>query len=332
MKGEKMKRIASLILTALMLLTLLASCGDNAARLPKPENGRTVFTVGGKKIKYDYVRYVYLNTKAELELENGTGYWEGSPDTLTELKEKTLETIVHNRAIEMLAERYKIKLTKSEKKAVGDLLNDLKSDKISWNTIKSESFLTDYAFVYLKRFTLLWSKIYDYVTSPESGVIKATDETVLADIPLNFRNIRYVYIGYSDKNKAEKMAIAEEVLAKANGGESFSDLIRTYGENSSMIACIDSGYYYTVGMIDERVENAVEQLKVGEISPIIDVKSGFFIVLREDIDMDHARDEINTFTDYYVARIFNEMVAKIEGTMKIEASDFWNSLKLDDIK
>lgn len=332
MKGKKMKKIISLLLMIITLSTLFASCGDKVAKLPKPENGMTVFTLGGEKIKYDYVRYVYLNTKADMEYGEGENYWENNPDAFEKLKAETLDTIARNRAIELLGKQYKIKLTAKEKNAVNDLLEDLRDDKKNWEEAKKENYLSDYAFAYIQRFSVLWGKTYDYVTSSESGIIKSDDETVLEDIPENFRNIKYVYIKYDSTNKDAKKAIADEVLNKANAGESFVQLIKDYGEDSTMMNYIDLGYYYTLGMIDERVENAVEELEIGEISPIIDVKTGFFIVKREKIDLDYANKNIATFVDYYIARRFNELVNEIQKDMKIELSDFWNNLKLDDIK
>ncbi|MBQ7778949.1 MAG: peptidylprolyl isomerase [Clostridia bacterium] len=327
-----MKKTISLLLIIITLSTLFASCGDAAVKLPEPENGKTVFTLGGEEIKYDYVRYVYLNTKADMEYGEGENYWENNPEAFEELKASTLDTIARNRAIELLGKRYKIELTASEKQAVNDTLEELKADKSGWEEAKKENYLTDYSFAYIQRFSVLWGKTYDYVISPESGVIKSDDVTVLEDIPENFRNIRYVYIKYSESNKEAKKALADEVLEKANAGEDFAQLIKEHGEDTTMANYIDIGYYYTIGMIDEKVENAVEELEYGEISPIIDVKTGFFIVKRETIDLEYANKNIATFADYYVARRFNEMVAEIQKDMKMEFSDFWKNLKLDDIK
>ena len=331
MKGKKMKKIVSLLLIIAALSTLFISCGKGV-KLPKAENGRTVFTLGGEKIKYDYVRYVYLNTKADMEYGESESYWKDNPEAFEELKEATLETIVHNRAIQMLASRYKITLTEKEKKAVDDALGELKADKKSWEQAKKENFMTDYVFAYLQRFSVLWGKTYDHVTSPESGIIKSDDETVFEDIPNSVRNIRYVYIEYDETNKEAKKALAEDILARANAGESFIELIKKHGEDTTMANFIDVGYYYTLGSIDQTVEAEAEKLDFGGISPIIDVKYGFFIVQRAEIDFEYADKNIDIFVDFYVASKFNEMVSEIKESMKMEFSDFWKDLKLDDIK
>ena len=327
-----MKKLISLILILTLLTAIFASCDDNTVKMPKAENNMTVFTLGGKKINYDYVKYIFLNTKADFEYGEGENYWESNPEALNELKAATLETIVHNRAIEMLADRYKVSLTEKDKESVNDLLSDLKKDKAGWEEAKKENFLTDHSFVALQRFSMLWGKIYTRMIAIENGIIKSDDKTVLEDIPINFRNIRYVYISYDKTNKAEKIALAEDVLAKANAGEDFTELIKTYGEDTTMANYLSVGYYYTVGSINQSVEEAAEKLEIGEISPIVDVKDGFFIVQRIAIDMDYATENVGVFADQYLARRFNEMVAEIENEMKIELTDFWNGLTLDDIK
>ena len=200
----------------------------------------------------------------------------------------------------MLAEKYKLKLSEAEKKAVAKLLTETKKDKESWKEAKEDYFLTEYSFSYLQRFSILWGKTYDHVTSPMSGIIKSDDETVLADIPINFRNIRYVYIEYDEKTKGEKSALAAEVLEKASSGEDFVKLINEYGEDTTMANFINIGYYYTVGSINPAVEMETEKLKVGEISPKVDVKDGIFIVQRIDIDMEYAKKNVAVFLDYYL--------------------------------
>ncbi len=331
MKGNKMKKIVALLLAAVMLSVALVSCSDKPIELPKPENGETVMTINGEKILYDYVRYVYLNTKADMEYGN-ENIFETDPDAFAALKESTLDTIATNCAISKLAKQYKISLTEKEKKEVNDLIKELKKDKELWEDAVKEGFITEYTVAYLERFAIVWGKIYEYITNVENGVIKYDDESLLADIKKNFRNIRYVYISYNESNKEEKKALAESVYAKAMAGENFASLIKEYGEDPYIAALADIGSYYTAGAKLEIVEDAVELIGEGEITPIIDVSEGYFIIQRLGIDIEYAEENLNTLADYYVARRFNEMVEEVKNSLKIETGDFWNNLKLDDIK
>ncbi len=325
-----MKKLISLILALIFISALISSC-VGGTEMPKPENNKTVLTVGKEKMNYDYVRYVFMNTKADME--NGDeNYWTNNPDALEELKEAVIETISHNRAIAMLAKEHGVSLSKKDKQDINSELEGLKSNKKSWAAIKKANYMSDYSYVYVQRFTYLWSKAYSYITDMTNGIIKSDDQTVLDDVPKNFRCIRYVFIEYSVANKEEKKELAEAVYDRALSGEDFKSLIENYGDDPTMDRLIDDGYYYTVTSITEEVENAVNELEIGEISPVTETAFGFFIVQRLDIDMEYATENLASFAKQYVGRVFNEMVLSIKNEMKIEYSDFWKNLKISDFK
>ncbi len=325
-----MKKFFALLLALLLLCPCLASCADKSIKLPKPDNGEVVFTVAGEKMYYDYVKYVYLNTKADMEyIDEDCFEDEGA---LEELKKATLDTVIHNKAIALLAKKYKITLSESDKKEVAEALEAYKADKGSWEAIKEENFMTDYSFSYIQRFTALWSKAFQHITNIENGIIKCDDATVLADIPINFRRISYIYLSYAAADKSDIVSLAESVLEEAKNGGDFAALIKEHGDDPQMDALIDVGYYYTVGSITPEVEEAVEKLQSGEMSEIIDDGGGLFIVKRHDVDMEYAENNMDDFVEQYLARRFNEMVEEIKKDMKITYSDFWTNLKLDDIK
>ena len=58
------------------------------------------------------------------------------------------------------------------------------------------------------------------------------------------------------------------------------------------------------------------------------------VLMSDDSDVKFlcADDASLVVVEYYLARKFNEMVADIESEMEMEFTDFWNGLKLDDIK
>ena len=325
-----MKKLISLIIAVIFISAPVCSCSDGT-KMPKAENNKTILTVGNEKMCYDYVRYVFMNTKADID-GGDENYWINNPDALEELKAAVIETISHNRAIAMLAKKHGVSLGKKDKQNINAELEGFKSDKSSWAAIKKENYMTDYSYVYVQRFTYLWSKAYEHITDIENDIIKSDDQTVLDDVPKNFRCIRYVFIEYSENNKEEKKALAQSVYDRASSGEDFKSLIENYGEDPTMDRLIDEGYYYTVTSITEEVENAVNDLDIGEISPVTETAFGFFVVERLDIDMEYVEENLSDFVEQYVGRVFNEMVLSIKNEMKIEYSDFWKNLKISDFK
>ena len=321
-----MKKILSLLLVLITMLSL-TSC----SQAPKPKDKRVVLTLSGEKIYYDYFRYVFLNTKADMD-DGDDSYWTENPEKLDELKESVLETLVHNRAIQLLAKKHKIKLSDSDKKSVLSYIESMKEYDPNYKEGMEEAFMSDYCLYYLQTFTTLWGKVYDYVTSPESGLVKNDDARVWADIPVNFRRIRYVMIEFDGENKEEKRAVAEAVLEKAQNGDDFVSLIKQYCDEPEMVSGAEEGTYYTIGQFLPEVEDQIEKLSEGQISGIVELPIGFFIFQRLPLDNDYIEDNFADFVEMYTARAFNEMVASIEETIKIKTSKIWDELSITDVK
>ena len=321
-----MKKIIALLLTLITLLSL-TSC----ASAPKPDDKRVVLTLGGEKIYYDYFRYVFLNTKMDMD-RGDENYWTENPEQLEVLKASVLETLVHNRAIQQLAKKHKIKLSKDEKASILADIEALKDADEDYKNGMKEAFLTEYSLYYINTFTTLWGKIYDHVTSPESGLIKSDDKTVKADIPINFRRIRYVLIEFTPENKDEKREAIEEVLGKAQDGVDFVHLIEEYCDDPDMVSYAEEGSYFTRGQFVSEAEVEIEKLKENEMSGVLELSAGFFIIQRLPLEDEYIEDNFSDFINMYTARIFNEMVAELEGKMKIKTSDFWDNLSIGDVK
>lgn len=317
-----MKKLISLILVAVSLLTLFSCSSD--IKMPKAENNETVLTVGGKKINYDVFRYFFLNSK--LSIDNGDEeYWTNNPDAEKALKDEVLDLILTAEATVKLASKHKIKLTKSEKQEVNDQLSE-------WRDMGFDGYMTDHAFVYVQRYVSIWQKIYNYAINEESGVIKCTDATVLADIPVNFKNIRYIMLEFDDTNKDEKKTLADSLLAQARDGGDFERFVKDYCEDPYMRSLAGSGYYFTKGQIAEDVETIADTLEIGEFSEVVTVDGAYFIVQRIEIDDDYVQNNLNKFIEMYLARRFNEMVEEIKDGLTVKYTDTWENANVSNVK
>ena len=161
------------------------------------------------------------------------------------------------------------------------------------------------------------------MTSEANGIIKAGDDAVRKDIPVNFRRIRYVMISCDgNDDRGEKLALAETVRNKALSGEDFVSLVKEYGEDQTMALSPDDGYYYTVGGIVRKVEDEAEKLdENGGISGVIDMQNAFFVIQRLPIDDDYVEKHFETFRKNYAARLFNEILDKKAASVVIKITD-----------
>lgn len=178
-----------------------------------------MLTLDGEKIYYDYYKYIFLNTRDDLAYGQDDNYWENNYTGQLELTDSVMETLLRNKAITELAEEYDIRLTKDEKKYIDDYIKNSKEQLGGEDKFKESlavSYLTEYSLRYVQKITIIWDNLYNYVTSEASGIIKCGDDIILTDIPVNFRNIRYIMISNDENDdKSENLALSQKIRALA---------------------------------------------------------------------------------------------------------------------
>ena len=318
-----MKKNFAAVLTVLLIL-IFVSCGI------KPEDDRVVMTLDGEKIYYDYYRYVFLNTRDDLAYGQSSDYWNDNITAQKKLEDSIMETLLRNKALMLLAEDYDMSITKEEKE---DILDYIKESKKSFGGSKAfkeslaSSYLTEYSLKYVQEITTVWTKLYDHMTDETSGAIKCGDDVVLADVPVNFRNIKYIMISNDEKdNKNENFELAKNIQSLAASGEDFDELVKEHGEDITMEQKLKNGYYFTIGSVDETIEDAVLKLEENQVSEVVDMGYAYYIIKRIPIDLDYVEDNINDFRKTYCSRIFNEKINEKISEIEIVYEDIYKDL------
>ncbi len=314
-----MKRIIAAFLVLISIFTL-ASCGV------KPVDGRVVMTVGGERIYADYYNYVLQNMKEEL-LAGDPDFSPENPEDKKLLDEKVMEMILKNKAIALLAEEYDIKLTRDEKKSVDEYIDSLIASaggREAFEKQLDEANMTEYTMRYLRKITILWNNIYNYITDDKNGVIKFTDDELLESIPDSFKRYRYVVI-YNDEgeNREKNLETAEKVKELCENGTAFSELIKEYGEESNMTSRAEVGYYYIKGEIVEEIDDIVSQLDEWEISEVIDLSYAFFVLQRLPLDDGYIDENFEEFRDSYKASVFDNMLKEKTDDIKVDYRELY---------
>jgi parvulin-like peptidyl-prolyl isomerase len=319
-----MKRVLSLLLALLATLPLLTACGSKI----KPEDDRVVLTLGEEEICYDYYRYVFLNSKRDMDGGNAS-FWENNPEAEAELQAAVMEMLLHYASIRAMAEEYDITLTKELKQSVLDDIEKTKAhyaDEESYLKGMEEAFMTEYTNYYMQQQTLIWQLLYDHVTGDKNNLIPASDEILYADLPKSFRRIAYVFLEKDERNPEVSAEKAQTVYDAAVAGEDFNTLIRNHGQDPDMLRLLDDGLYYTLGAIDEDVEMAVEAISEGEIAPIVEVPYGYFIVRRLPLLDTYVEKNFESLRVQYRARIFSEMLKEEADAIEKKTTELFEEL------
>ena len=98
--------------------------------------------------------------------------------------------------------------------------------------------------------------------------------------PTEYR-LKAIYISAHDKTSQEVEILKEEIVNKIASGVDFSSLASQYSEGPEKEQQGDLGTFKK-GELAKNLEEAVEKLKIGEISPWLEIKGGWYILKLED--------------------------------------------------
>ena len=85
-----------------------------------------------------------------------------------------------------------------------------------------------------------------------------------------------------DTDDAAAKAKAEEVLAKAQAGENFDELVKEYGEDPGMESNPD-GYVFTDGTMVQEFEDGTKSIQPGEFT-LVQTSYGYHVIQRLDLE------------------------------------------------
>ncbi|MDO5125576.1 MAG: peptidylprolyl isomerase [Ruminococcus sp.] len=133
------------------------------------------------------------------------------------------------------------------------------------------------------------------------------------------------------KDKAKKLA--EDVLKKAESGENFETLVKTYGWDTGMEKSPEGYYINENTSFVKEFKDMAFKLKENEISGLVESDSfGWFIIKRLPVDMDYVNKNIETMINEYdqprLQKFFSDYSDKIE----VVYDEIFDKITVDSIK
>ncbi len=313
----KLAKYTAFILALVMLCATLTSCKKEVGA--GSENTETLITVGSYKVTYDEYAYFYKNYKAELPSASDT-----------ELKERVLETLKSNRAIEILCEKYDVKFTAQQEEKFNEYFQsiiDEQGGREGYEKFLSENNLTGDVFRHVYRVQLLEQELRAYMTAESAGIIKSDDATFEADLEKNFYAAKQILIRNDKGDSKEKNAeLAQNILARLNAGEEFDTLMDEFSEDS---VNSKEGYYFTHGQLLPSFEELVKNTPVDALGAVVaESEVGYHIIYRLPLSQEYIEKHYEDLRECYLARCFNEIREKEAATLEIkeakalESADF----------
>lgn len=305
MKKLLSKKMIALFLAVLVTGGALAGCGNNTSTNDTAsETAGTTDTIdpdavaaviGGNDIPASEVFYILYNYQATYEMYGITDFEAIYTDDQTYgdvLREDVESSVLQINYLYELAKEYGIELTDED-------LENIESDITSFMDYISDAVKERYGFtednvreVYTKSY--MGEKGYE---AARDEIVSGQSEEVIEEN--KFRTIQHILISTTQETtetdesgetveaetvdeetfKAQQLALAEEVLAKAQAGEDFETLADEYNEDSGFEYSLNAEGYDESGtsFVTEFVE-AANALGDGEISGIVETEYGYHII------------------------------------------------------
>lgn len=283
-----MKKFLALTISALLCLGAVAGCqkdDKNAATESTEEKKENVIaTIGEFDITSDVLNFYLQSAVNQIQQETGS---EPGWEDIVVSGGLTAHDAVITKALEYVKEEYSLIL---EAKSL-DLYSDERNEKFINSYIEYYFGGEDYFNQTLAEYGYDYNAAVNSLTAMNSYQVIAANEYSEADAESKFeeiynngdyymaKHILITFEGRDDENQA--LEEANKAYERATNGENFEDLIEELGEDPGQDA--EYGYMFTDGEMVDEFENAVKNLKAGEISKPVKTDYGYHVIKRYDI-------------------------------------------------
>lgn len=325
---KRFLRAGALLLLAAIMTMTLASCAV------KPVDDRVVVSAEGVKFSYDEFRYFFMNSKEELD-GGDASVWKDNEELSAKLTEDVALRIKRAVAICAMAEEYGIKIGSDDKKIIEQSLSQIKAScgsEEAYLQMLEDEYCSEYAFEQTLRNRYLYERVREYAIDESNFIIRADDETLLADIEKNFMRGAQILIRNDDGEDPEKnRKRIEEIYSELEGGESFFRLVAKYGEDPRMMGN-DNGYYFTSGQLMSYFEDTVKELEIGAYSEVTECVYGYAIIMRLPMEQDYIRGHLEELREAMKIRIFDEMLDERAKKIELQTTTLYHQLTIENMR
>ena len=309
------KRLVSLVLLIAAVVCLLSACGKDT---PVPEGhlrirGRDIQTdwvlkVDGKEVSADEYRYFFMNIAYTYTVET-EGNYSWTDEENAEVMGAALEYVILNKAMFDLAETYGITVDDEDIASIEKTMAETKAQYGSeeeFAAVLASNYITPGYYAELLRSSVIQEKLSLCLTG-NGGIFDISEDEMVDIINEEYICIRYLKLNFDEDGSTEQKDRIAQYASLIGNKDDLITYINIYSEDVTMKNNSD-GLYLTLGQGDDTLFLAASGLEVGEISPVIEGDMGYYIVLRQPIDVDYITENADAFIASYQERKIGELL------------------------
>ncbi len=314
------------------------------------EDARVVGRCAGFEVRYEELRYVTHLHRASLDKEYGK-YSELDEDGKAKyeemLRDRVSRDLRNNYAVLSLCQKYGVDIDSKEAKAyVNDSIKSFVDEvggKKQYKTWLEENKLTDALLRLMYKVAYLETALVDKLTE-EGKEIKYSTSNLDDFVEFMMKDESYVkvihaYYPYDFEYKDGKSAntAAEEALAAilaAENDEERLDLMKSAIGRAPFVpgySTTGNDYYITLGQMHVNYENVAFSLAEYEVSSILELEEGCYILMRVPKVRDEVAPRAYEFIDQYRYAVVKRMADEQKELIKFEGDRLYITLTLAEI-
>lgn len=328
------RKLTAFLPAVLAVLMLLSACSDSGLKEGclmidgKNVEFPWVLRIDGQDIDAALYRYQFLQMRDETA-EDET--WDMTVEENSVLhKQQVAEFLALIIATEDLAGEYGI--TRNEESAAYaqsqlDATKAQYGDEDEFAAALAEQYMTEALYRELLEEDYLQTQLYEAMFG-EGGAYYLSDADLVRAVDEEYVRVRYLALKFDDSTKSEKLAQAAELQQRIAGGESFVDLVNTYGEERGMNGNPDGLYLCADMTTDPTFEAACFALDVDEISDTVVSDGTIYIIKRLPIEAEYVADNAESLRNNHYSLIFGEMILRRAQAFSIETCENYGQITL----
>ena len=346
MNFKVIKRLSLALALLICLSAVLTSCGVKPIKSTE-EEAAVIGKIGKYDVRYEELRYLVLNFKRDMALKYGEDIWtdpvkaESYKDELWSLVSEKMVSDYY--AVQAMADYYYVgggaALMMNEKpilEAVQENV-ELAVDECGgfkkYKEMLASQYLTDNLFRFYSAAEECATELF-YILVRDLGEIESSDEYIDEYLKSDdFLRTNHIFI--SGVN-AENLAKAKDLQAQLAASDNKElEMIMLKG-----IHCADytmtttHGKYFARYTSDygEEYELAAFDLKINELSDVVETADGYYIILRLEPEADYINQNYEDFKDDILGSEFNKVLASYKESLEFSLNDYGKSINILEIE
>ena len=344
MNFKVIKRLSLALALLICLSAVLTSCGVKPIRSTE-EEAAVIGNVGKYEVRYEELRYIVLNHKVDMALEFGENIWtEKAEEYEAELIKRVNDTVVSDYyALQAMADYYYVgggaALMMNEKPILEavqenvELVVDECGSFKKYKEMLASQYLTDYLFRFYSAAEECANELF-YILVRDLGEIESSDEYIDEYFKSDdFLRTNHIFIkGVNEENLAKAKTLQAQLAASDNKELEMIMLKGIHCADYTMTTTHGKYFARYTSDYGNEYELAAFDLRINELSDVIETSDGYYIILRLEPEADYIKQNYDEFKDDVLGSEFNKILASYKEGLEFTLNDYGKSINILEIE